>query len=218
MVVEAQSHRLIVGRETLLCTGAARTYIRPKVTGRDALIKLARSGAVPDPDYVLNHVVNRIPIAHARMCAYAAFGVEFDEISTTYVSLGVDMWLGRRLAIGARSTLGQRCYVDARAGVRVDSDVSISREAALVTATHMPDDPGFKAALAPIHLERRSWIGMRALILPGVRVGEGAIVGAGSVVTGDVEPYTIVGGVPARVLRRRSEPMSYTLAWRPGWH
>jgi acetyltransferase-like isoleucine patch superfamily enzyme len=188
------------------------------VRGRATLVKLARSGAVPDPDYALNHVVNRIPLVGVRMRAYAALGVRFDEVSTANIALGVQMWIGQRLTMGARSTIGQRCYIDARGGVRVESDVSISREAALLTATHLPDDPQFGTELAPVHLERHCWIGVRALVLPGVRVGEGAIVGAGAVVTSDVEPYAIVAGVPARKVRERRGPLDYRLDWRPGWH
>jgi putative colanic acid biosynthesis acetyltransferase WcaF len=182
------------------------------------LVGLVRSGVLPDLDYVLNHVVNRIPLASPRMRAYAMLGVRFDEISTAQISLGVEMWMGQRLAIGARSSIGQRCYIDARGGVRVDSDVSISREAALLTATHIPDDPDYAAELAPVHLERRCWIGMRSLVMPGVNVGEGAVVAAGALVTSDVERYTIVAGVPAKVLRTRREPMAYRLDWRPSWH
>jgi putative colanic acid biosynthesis acetyltransferase WcaF len=182
------------------------------------LVSLLRSGAIPDPDYALNHVVNRIPLVALRMRAYAALGVGFDDVASANISLGVEMWLGRRLTVGARSTIDQRCYIDARGGIRVDSDVSISREAALLTATHPPDDPHYRGALAPIHLGSHCWIGVRALILPGVRIGEGAVVGAGAVVTTDVEPYTIVAGVPAKALRKRSRPMSYELDWRPSWH
>jgi acetyltransferase-like isoleucine patch superfamily enzyme len=188
------------------------------VSVRASFVDLIRSGALPDPDYVLNHVVNRIPVVGARMRAYSAFGVKLEDISSTHISLGVEMWIGRRLTVGARSTVGQGCYLDARGGIDVASDVSISREAALLTATHIPDDPDFAAHLAPIHLERRCWIGMRALVLPGVRVGEGAIVGAYALVTSNVEPYTIVGGVPAKRLRERRGPMTYQLDWRPGWH
>jgi acetyltransferase-like isoleucine patch superfamily enzyme len=182
------------------------------------LLRFARSGAIPDPDYVLNHVVNRIPLVTPRLLAYAALGVKFEELSSAQISLGVEMWVGRRLTMGARSTIGQRCYIDARAGISVDRDVSISREAALLTATHLPDDPDFKATLAPIHLESHSWIGMRALIMPGVCVGEGAVVAAGALVTSDVEPYTIVAGVPARARRQRARPMRYELSWRPSWY
>jgi acetyltransferase-like isoleucine patch superfamily enzyme len=188
------------------------------MAAREMLASLIRSGIVPDPDYVLNHVVNRIPLVGARMRAYAAMGVKFDEVSSVHISLGVEMWTGYRLTMGARSTIGQRCYIDARAGIRVDSDVSISREAALLTATHMPDDPEFRARLAPVHLEQRCWIGMRALVLPGVRVGEGAVVGAGALVSSDVEPYAIVAGVPARTVGSRKQPMSYRLDWRPSWY
>jgi acetyltransferase-like isoleucine patch superfamily enzyme len=182
------------------------------------LIGLARSGMLPDPDYAMNHLVNRIPLVGARMHAYSALGVKFDEVSSAHISLGVEMWMGHRLAMGARSTIGQHCYIDARGGIRVDADVSLSREAAVLTATHIPDDPRFEARLAPVHLERHCWIGMRALVLPGVRVGEGAVVGAGAVVTSDVAPYTIVAGIPAKVIRERRGPVDYALDWRPSWH
>jgi putative colanic acid biosynthesis acetyltransferase WcaF len=188
------------------------------VTGRTILLSLIRSGVLPDHDYVLNHVVNRIPLVGMRMRAYAAVGVKFDELESANISLGVEMWNGCGLVLGPRSTIGQRCYIDARAGVRVDSDVSISREAAVLTATHIPDDPEFAARLAPVHLEPHCFIGMRAFVLPGVRIGEGAVVGAGAVVTTDVEPYTIVGGTPAKVLRKRQGPMSYELDFRPSWY
>lgn len=179
---------------------------------------LLRWGVVVDPDYPLNHVVNRIPLAGPRMRAYALLGVAFDEVASAHISLGVEMWAGRRLSMGARSTIGQRCYIDARGGVRIEADVSMSREAAVLTATHIPDDERFAARLAPVHLGRRCWIGMRALIMPGVRVGEGAVVGAGSIVTADVEPYTIVAGAPAVALRGRREPLDYRLDWRPSWY
>jgi acetyltransferase-like isoleucine patch superfamily enzyme len=182
------------------------------------LSSLIRSGLLVDPDYPLNHVVNRIPLAGPRMRAYALLGVDFDEVANTNISLGVEMWAGRRLSMGARSTIGQRCYIDARAGIRVDSDVSISREVAILTATHVADDPEFAGALAPVRLESRCWIGLRAMVLPGVRIGEGAVVGAGAVVTADVDPYTIVAGVPAVALRRRREPLDYRLDWRPSWY
>jgi acetyltransferase-like isoleucine patch superfamily enzyme len=182
------------------------------------LTNLLRWGLVVDPDYALNHLVNRIPLAGPRMRAYSLLGVSFDEVSSAHISLGVEMWAGRRLSMGARSTVGQRCYIDARAGVRIDSDVSVSREAAMLTATHIPDDPDFGASHGPVHLEQRCWIGMRAMVLPGVRIGEGAVVGAGSIVTADVEPYTIVAGIPAVAIRKRREPMAYRLDWRPSWY
>ncbi|WP_425452463.1 acyltransferase [Companilactobacillus formosensis] len=54
---------------------------------------------------------------------------------------------------------------------------------------------------APIHIKEGAWIGARAVLLPGVTIGEHAIVGAGAVVTKDVEPYTVVGGNPAKLIK-----------------
>jgi len=181
-------------------------------------MRLMAAGTLPDPDYVLNHMVNRIPLVAARMRAYAALGVQFDDLAHTNISLGVEMWAGRNLSMGRGSTIGQRCYIDARAGIRVESDVSISREVCVLTAEHEPDSPDFTASLAPVRFERRSWVATRAVVLPGVCIGEAAVVAAGAVVTSDVEPYTVVGGVPAKVLGKRREPMSYELDFRPSWY
>jgi maltose O-acetyltransferase len=182
------------------------------------IMRLQLSGTLPYPDYVLNHVVNRIPLVAARMRAYATLGVQFDDLGSANISLGVEMWAGPNLSMGHRSTIGQRCYIDARAGIRLESDVSISREVCVLTAAHEPDSPDFGASLAPVRFERRSWIAARAVVLPGVRIGEAAVVAAGAVVTSDVDPYTVVGGVPAKVLRKRREPLSYELDFRPSWY
>jgi acetyltransferase-like isoleucine patch superfamily enzyme len=182
------------------------------------IMRLQLSGALPDQDYVLNHVVNRIPLVTPRMRAYAALGVQFDDLARANISLGVEMWAGHNLSMGRGSTIGQRCYVDARGGIRIDSDVSISREVCVLTAAHDPDSPDFDAPLAPVRFERRSWIATRAIVLPGVSIGEGAVVAAGAVVRSDVDPYTIVGGVPAKVLGKRREPLSYELDFRPSWY
>jgi acetyltransferase-like isoleucine patch superfamily enzyme len=180
--------------------------------------RLQGSGALPYPDYVLNHLVNRIPLVSARMRAYGALGVQFDDLASANISLGVEMWAGSNLSMGQRSTIGQRCYIDARGGIRVEPDVSISREVCVLTAEHEPDSPDFEARLAPVRFERRAWIGTRAVVLPGVCIGEAAVVAAGAVVRRDVAPYTIVAGVPAKVLGKRQEPLSYELDFRPSWY
>jgi acetyltransferase-like isoleucine patch superfamily enzyme len=179
---------------------------------------LQLAGALPDQDYVLNHAVNRIPLVAARMRAYAALGVQFDDLESANISLGVEMWAGHNLSMGQRSTIGQRCYVDARGGIRVESDVSISREVCVLTAAHEPDSPDFAAPLAAVRFEQRCWVATRAVVLPGVCIGEGAVVAAGAVVASDVDPYTVVGGVPAKPLRKRREPLSYELDFRPSWY
>jgi acetyltransferase-like isoleucine patch superfamily enzyme len=179
--------------------------------------RLHKRGAIPDRDYVLNHVVNRIPFVGVRMRAYAALGVRFDEIATASIALGVDFWDGHGLEMGPRATIGQDCYIDARGGVRLESDASISRGVSVLTCEHVIDDPLFDVVMEAVHFGSRSWVGLGAIVLPGVQVGEGAVVAAGAVVTKSVEPYTVVGGVPARPIGSRKGPMGYELSFRPSW-
>jgi acetyltransferase-like isoleucine patch superfamily enzyme len=81
--------------------------------------------------------------------------------------------------------------------------------------THDPHDPGFRAIPRPVEIGDRAWIGARAIILPGVRIGEGAVVGAGAVVTRDVGPFEIVAGNPARKIGERNRNLSYSLSYFP---
>jgi maltose O-acetyltransferase len=168
-------------------------------------------------DYAANHIVNRIPLVGIRMRAYRALGVKLEEQATSNIGLGVEVWAARGVSIGPRSTVGQRSYLDGRGGITIDSDVSVSREVRVLTAEHVVADPDFGTRLAGVHLECRSWIGLGAIIMPGVRVGEGAVVAAGSVVTRDVAPYAVVAGSPARPIGTRPGPMAYELDFRPSW-
>ena len=86
-----------------------------------------------------------------------------------------------------------------------------------MTAKHVVDDPGFAAVFEPIVVGDRAWIALGATVLGGVTIGEGAIVAAGAVVTHDVEPYAVVGGVQARKLRKHNRELEYTLGYRPLW-
>ncbi|HPU00025.1 MAG TPA: DapH/DapD/GlmU-related protein, partial [Armatimonadota bacterium] len=83
----------------------------------------------------------------------------------------------------------------------------------LITAQHDMNDPDFANVLAPIVIEDYVWIGSRATVLPGVRIGRGAVVAAGAVVTRDVAPLTVVGGVPARPIGERKPGMRYVCDW-----
>lgn len=77
-------------------------------------------------------------------------------------------------------------------------------EVMLLTVDHEPQSPTFEGSLRPVVLESRCWVSTRATVLPGCRVGEGAIVAAGAVVAKDVAPWTIVAGCPARRVSDRS--------------
>lgn len=171
----------------------------------------------PPPDYLLNHVVSRVPLVGPRMRLYELFGVTFDDVRTTTIMLGVELAAAQRLTMGADSIIGPGCLIDCRGGVSIGRSVNISSRTRFMGAKHEIDDPGFVAAFEPIVIGDRVWIALGATVLGGVTIGEGAVVAGGAVVTRDVEPYTVVGGVPARALRERSPDLDYTLGYRPNW-
>ena len=87
--------------------------------------------------------------------------------------------------------------------IKIGTKVAISREAFICTASHDITKPNRPLVTAPITICDGVWIGARAIVLPGVTIGEGAIVAAGAVVTKDVEPWTVVGGNPAKFIKKR---------------
>ena len=102
-----------------------------------------------------------------------------------------------------------------RGGIRTGADVSIGPEAAFLTLGHDPQSPEFADTGGDIVIGDRAWIAFRAVILPGVKIGEGAVVAAGAVVTRDVPPYEIVAGVPARKVGERNRDLTYRLNFSP---
>jgi serine acetyltransferase len=172
---------------------------------------------LPPPDAIVNAVIPRLAPTPLRMAALELAGVRLEERRTTTVMLGTEVWSAPRVEIGARSIVGRHCLLDARGGIRIGRDVNISSYTRFMTAKHVIDDPGFDAVYEPIVVGDRVWIALGATILGGVTLGEGAVVAAGAVVTGDVEPYAVVGGVPARKLRERSRDLHYELGYRPYW-
>jgi putative colanic acid biosynthesis acetyltransferase WcaF len=108
------------------------------------------------------------------------------------------------LSLGERSCLaaGVDCYCVDR--IEIGDDVTVSQDAFLCTASHDIDRADRPLVTAPIRIGRGAWIFARATILPGVSVGEGAVVAACAVVTRDVPAYAVVAGNPARVVRQRT--------------
>jgi acetyltransferase-like isoleucine patch superfamily enzyme len=91
-------------------------------------------------------------------------------------------------------------------GLEIGRDVMMGPDVTIITQDHKPTSDGrfFGYERGKVTLEEDSWIGARAVILKGVTVGRSAIVAAGAVVARDVPPFTIVAGVPARVLKKRA--------------
>jgi maltose O-acetyltransferase len=111
---------------------------------------------------------------------------------------------GRHLTIGEFCSIG-KIYVQAFDHVTISDYVVINDGVTLITGSHDPDSADYRFLSSSIVVEDYAWIAMNATVLPGVTIGKGAIVGAGSVVTKNVGPYEIVAGNPARKIRDRSQ-------------
>jgi putative colanic acid biosynthesis acetyltransferase WcaF len=116
-----------------------------------------------------------------------------------------------RLTVGDRCWIGQGVWIDNLGNVRLGSHVCISQQAYLCTGSHDYRRRSFDLIVRPLEINGGAWIGARALLMPGVTVGANAVVAAGSVVTRDVLPATIVAGQPARTIDIRHQ-----IAIRPG--
>ncbi|EMI52256.1 acyltransferase [Rhodopirellula sallentina] len=123
---------------------------------------------------------------------------------------------GRKVELGARNVINFGCLLDGRKFKIVTGDnVSIGPEATILTLGHDPQSPSFDDRGGDVIIGDRVWIGYRALVMPGVTIGEGAVVAAGAVVTKDVEPFTIVAGVPAKPISKRNTELTYELDYQP---
>jgi maltose O-acetyltransferase len=169
-------------------------------------------------NFLTNYIVRHVPsFAFRRFWYGRVLGIAFGEHAG--VHLGCYVWFYgpgqiRRagVRIGAYSRINRDCCLDVRGGITIGENVSISPEVAILTAAHNIADPQFRVEMQPVVIEDYVWIGSRAIILGGVTLGRGSVVAAGAVVTRDVPPFTIVGGVPARpVGRRPEEACQYTL-------
>jgi acetyltransferase-like isoleucine patch superfamily enzyme len=132
----------------------------------------------------------------------------------TSIHRGCRLYWPSRVRIGANTVVNRDVLLDGRMSLVIGDNVSISEGVAIFTLEHDPNSPAFANRGAPVLVADRAFIGARAIILPGVTVGQGAVVAAGAVVTHDVLPYTIVGGVPARPIGERSHDLDYTLDYR----
>jgi acetyltransferase-like isoleucine patch superfamily enzyme len=134
------------------------------------------------------------------------------------IELGKNVYIGHRtilkgyyknsMVIEDNSWIGQGCFFHSAGGIRIGKSVGIAPGVMILTSEHKEDDLSKPILMHEVELNEvvigdGCDIGVGTIILPGVKIGEGAIVGAGSVVTKDVPPYSVVAGVPTRVLRRR---------------
>ena len=108
------------------------------------------------------------------------------------------------LTLHDRACLGDRANAYSLGPIVIHRHTTIAQEAYLCTGTHRFDHPSLALQTAKITIGPKVFVGARAFVMPGITIGEGAIIGAASVVTRDVAPMTICGGNPCKPIRQRS--------------
>ena len=117
-------------------------------------------------------------------------------------------WFGYNIEIGDNSGIGINSELNTPGGIFIGNNVMMGPDVMIITQNHKHDDitkpmleQGFERA--PVIIEDDVWIGTRVIILPGVKIGRSSIIGAGAVVTKDIPPFSIAGGNPAKVIKKR---------------
>lgn len=161
-------------------------------------------------NYLTNYVVAYVPSFAFRRLWYRhamgiAIGRDVGVFMGTYMScFGRSANRRNGVRIGRNTLIDRGCTLDLRCGLTIGDNVRISPEVMIVAASHDINDPQFASVPhPPVTIEDHVFIGTRAMILPGVTLGRGAVVNPGSQVSKDVPPMTIVAGRPARPIGMR---------------
>lgn len=151
--------------------------------------------------WILMYIIRHIPSRHLRIFLLRMGGGKIaDEVS---MFANVDIRCPKKLTIERGCSIGPGVLLDARCGILIHQNANISYEAIIWTMHHDMNAPDFKTIGSSVEIGMYAWICSRSIILPGVKIGEGAVVASGAVVTKDVEPYAIVAGVPAKKIGER---------------
>lgn len=136
----------------------------------------------------------------------------------TNIEMGVRFFAPQRITIGDNSIVHFDSILDGRSQLHIGRCVDIGHQAHIFTLQHDIDSPSYNTKGGAVVIEDYVIVGGRSTILPGVTLSEGSVIASGSVVTNDVAPYTLVGGVPAKYIRDRNQNLEYRLSYRRYFH
>jgi putative colanic acid biosynthesis acetyltransferase WcaF len=175
-------------------------WIRPRTSLRNKLARVAW-GIV----CALLFRSSPRPLHAWRAFLLRCFGARLGPNSRIYP--GARIWAPWNLSCGEWAAIADEAVVYNVAKVCLGAHAVVSQQAYVCTATHDMDDPGFPLIAAPIFIGNHAWVCARACVLPGVSLGEGAVLGLSSIGTKNLEPWQVYAGNPAKRIkqRRRSE-------------
>jgi putative colanic acid biosynthesis acetyltransferase WcaF len=142
------------------------------------------------------------PLWKWRLFLLRRFGAEIE--GSPFVDASARIKYPWKLTMRPRACIGPHADIYNLGHITIEAGANVTQQVYLCTGTHDLDDPNLPLVTAPITIGKNTFIGLRALVMPGVTIHEGAVVGGGAVVTKDVEPWTIVGGNPAKPIKQRT--------------
>lgn len=179
-----------------------------------------RGGTLPSRRHIaelaMNRIITHVPNNNLRVASLRLLGLAAGP--HVYLFGGSEFLAPENLSIRGGCHVGRFCQIDARGGISIGNNVVIASHVLMITADHDIQGSDFAGRLGAIIVGDRAWIASRAVITRGVSIGEGAVVAAGAVVVRDVDPWTIVAGVPAKVVGRRNSNQNYTIDSGPIWY
>ena len=161
--------------------------------------------------WITNNVIAYFPSVHVRRCFLQIIGINAPHNVRFYDGFQIRKAQGIHIKEG--TTIGPNVLLDGRKGLFIGRNVVIAYDSIIWTLNHDYNDMYFSTKGAPVYIEDFVWVCSRAIILPGVTIGEGAIVASNAIVTKDVPPYSIVAGIPARVVGMR-EKKKYSYGYK----
>lgn len=155
------------------------------------------------------HLVGYIPSHLLRLSFYFLAGLKIGRGSR--IHMGARFYNPSNISIGEDTIIGENAVLDGRGKLIIGNHVDIASEVMIYNCQHDIQSDYFDPICQDVLIEDYVFIGPRAIILPGVRIGKGAVIAAGAVVTKDVLDFKVVGGVPAKVIGERNKNLHYTL-------
>lgn len=155
-------------------------------------------------------ITGNVPLWTVRKFVYEFFGIKIGEGSV--IHLWARFYEPKNIEIGEDTHIGDNCFLDGRNKIKIGDHVDIASQVLIYNEEHNLSSDKFEATNESVEIGDYVFIGPRAIILPGVKIGKGAVVAAGAVVTKDVPEYAIVGGVPAvKIGERKNKNLNYIL-------
>ena len=154
-----------------------------------------------DLELYLLWIIGYIPSHIIRKLFYLLAGIKMAKGSTFH--MGARFYKPWNISIGEGTIVGSHAFFDGRDKITIGKQVDIASEVMIYNSEHDLRDPQFTAIEEPVTIGDYCFIGPRAIIMPGVTVGNGAVIAGGAVVTKDVPENAIVGGVPAKFIAER---------------